>query len=266
MLKRVRSCSFSSSSSGQGKPMATRTASDAIDDSDSHQMDKYRHVDTVQHLPTFIHCGLPPHTLLSFSSYDEYDIHYRQVHVNRCVECDKNFPTEHFLDLHIAENHDPLTAARKDRGEKTLACFVEGCDKVCSIWQKRRMHLVDKHMFPRNYDFFIVKDGLNGRNSLLRPEHTERRASSTSASVSSGKSSGAITVVSSDQSGRRLVRRSAPSTEAHSPPHLAQGTDDKVDSDGCQVEELTQALSSLKFVPQSIRFGRRRGRKGFAPR
>lgn len=40
--------------------------------------------------------------------------------MNRCVECGKNFPTDLFLNLHIEENHDPLTAARRERGEKTV--------------------------------------------------------------------------------------------------------------------------------------------------
>lgn len=66
-------------------------------------------------------CSLPPHKeTLSFSSYDEYEVHYVQAHVNRCSECGKNFPTELFLNLHIEENHDPLIAARRERGEKTV--------------------------------------------------------------------------------------------------------------------------------------------------
>lgn len=71
-------------------------------------------------------CSLPPHReTLSFTSYADYEVHYRQAHVNRCVECGRNFPTGRFLDLHIEENHDPLIAAKKDRGEKTV-CFVFG--------------------------------------------------------------------------------------------------------------------------------------------
>ncbi|KAF2222485.1 hypothetical protein BDZ85DRAFT_176551, partial [Elsinoe ampelina] len=118
--------------------------------------------------PASIYCHLPPHAPQPFQSYDEYEIHYNKSHVNRCLECHRNLPTDHFLSLHIAENHDPIMATKKDRGDKTYACFVEGCDKVCATWQKRRLHLQDKHMFPRNYDFFIVNDGLDGRRSMLR--------------------------------------------------------------------------------------------------
>ncbi|EME85911.1 uncharacterized protein MYCFIDRAFT_161546, partial [Pseudocercospora fijiensis CIRAD86] len=114
-------------------------------------------------------CLLPPHKPLSFAAYNDYEAHYYQSHTNRCRECQKNLPTPHFLELHLSENHDPIVAAKRDRGEKTFACFVEGCEKVCSEWQKRRSHLVDRHGFPRNYDFFIVNNGIDGRRSMLRP-------------------------------------------------------------------------------------------------
>jgi hypothetical protein len=41
--------------------------------------------------------------------------------VNRCSECSKNFPTGHLLNLHIEENHDPLAAAMRARGDKTVS-------------------------------------------------------------------------------------------------------------------------------------------------
>lgn len=69
-----------------------------------------------------MHCSLPPHReTLSFASYEEYEVHYNQAHVNRCLECRKNFPTGHFLNLHIEENHDALVSVRRERGEKTVS-------------------------------------------------------------------------------------------------------------------------------------------------
>lgn len=67
-------------------------------------------------------CSLPGHRqTLSFTSFEEYDVHYAKTHVNRCVECRKNFPTEHFLNLHIEENHDALVSVKRERGEKTVS-------------------------------------------------------------------------------------------------------------------------------------------------
>ncbi|KAI5294767.1 hypothetical protein KEM52_003229, partial [Ascosphaera acerosa] len=95
-------------------------------------------------------CTLPPHcAAVPFASYDDYEVHYAQQHVNRCAQCGRNFPTAHYLALHIEGNHDALVVARRARGEKTFRCFVEGCEKVCATAQKRRLHLVDKHAFPR---------------------------------------------------------------------------------------------------------------------
>jgi hypothetical protein len=66
-------------------------------------------------------CSLPPHhETLAFPTFEEFEIHYAKVHANRCSECRKNFPTEHFLGLHISENHDPLVEARRAKEEKTV--------------------------------------------------------------------------------------------------------------------------------------------------
>jgi len=67
-------------------------------------------------------CALAPHAPLSFASYAAYEVHYQQTHTNRCSECGRNFPDEHFLGLHIAENHDPIRAAKEARGEYTVGC------------------------------------------------------------------------------------------------------------------------------------------------
>lgn len=76
---------------------------------------------TNQQQTSIISCSLTPHqTPISFSSYEDYDVHYAKVHSNRCSECNKNFPSEHFLKLHIAENHDPINEARRARGDKTV--------------------------------------------------------------------------------------------------------------------------------------------------
>jgi hypothetical protein len=84
---------------------------------------KVVHLDTesaVSDHPLVMRCSLPPHEPLAFDSFDAYDVHYKQTHMNRCSECQKNFPDEHFLHLHIAENHDPLNAAKRDKGDKTV--------------------------------------------------------------------------------------------------------------------------------------------------
>ena len=80
-------------------------------------------------------CSLPPHhETLAFSTFEDFEIHYAKEHANRCSECRKNFPTNHFLELHIEENHDPLSDARRARGEKTV-CLEDSAGKCIIAYQ-----------------------------------------------------------------------------------------------------------------------------------
>jgi hypothetical protein len=57
---------------------------------------------------------------LTFSSYDEYEAHYNNAHVNRCLECKRNFPSARLLTVHIEDCHDPLVALKREKGEHTV--------------------------------------------------------------------------------------------------------------------------------------------------
>ncbi|KAJ8068851.1 hypothetical protein OCU04_002539 [Sclerotinia nivalis] len=218
-------------------------------------------------------CSLPGHhRTLSFLSYDEYEVHYKKSHMNRCLECRKNFPSEHFLNLHIEENHDALVSVRKDRGEKIYSCFVEDCDRKCSTPQKRRMHLIDKHMFPQQYDFFVVNDGIDHKSSMLRSgRHGHRRHSSAvQMKLEEVKQRAATAELTSSKQGSEgeefTSRPNDPSVLREidgmegletSVPVLKQEDD--------QMKGLETAMSALRFVPASVRFGRGRGRgRGFS--
>jgi len=107
------------------------------------------------------------------------------------------------------------------------------------------MHLVDKHMFPRNYDFFIVNDGVDRRNSMLRPERALRRES---AADDQSSLSGGLSPLKGSQGPR-----------ASPEDHRAETTDREDGVDG-----ISDAMASLKFVPPSLRFGRKKGLSGFS--
>ncbi|PYI22209.1 hypothetical protein BO99DRAFT_34516 [Aspergillus violaceofuscus CBS 115571] len=194
--------------------------------------------DTAAPVAEVMHCSLPPHReTIAFASYDDYEVHYRQSHVNRCSQCGKNFPTDRFLTLHIEENHDAIVATRRERGEKTYGCFIEDCERKCSTPQKRRMHLIDKHMFPKTYNFYIVNDGIDKQTSLLRPTKTHRRRLSTTPA--------------SPQEGRlrnRPTSGSFSSANAGVQPTLAT----PAVSDEMEIVELEKSMSALRFVPSSV--------------
>jgi hypothetical protein len=72
-------------------------------------------------------CSLPPHKEpVVFSSYTEYEVHYRDQHTNRCVQCRKNFPSAHLLGLHIEETHDSFAQLRREKGERTVSSQEPG--------------------------------------------------------------------------------------------------------------------------------------------
>ncbi|CAK3856815.1 Hypothetical predicted protein [Lecanosticta acicola] len=253
MAKRLREDSFS-----QQQPSPLETAA---------HTPKYAEFDEADHADTKnrMQCSLPPHKPLTFSSYQDYETHYRQSHTNRCLECRVNLPSAHFLELHIAENHDPIVATKRDSGDKTYSCFVEGCDKVCLEWKKRRSHLVDKHGFPKNYDFLIVNNGVDGRRSMLRPgidaqghrkSGRERRgspAATDTTQTTEAALSGRQTTVSEQD-----VGEASPATAQTNTDREETGATNK------SVDALTKSMSSLQFVPRSVTFGKRKGKSGFA--
>ncbi|KAK4135412.1 hypothetical protein BT67DRAFT_441068 [Trichocladium antarcticum] len=201
-------------------------------------------------------CSLPPHKdPVIFSSYDEYETHYRDQHTNRCLVCRKNFPSAYLLGLHIEETHDSFAMVRRERGERTYSCFVEGCDRKCSTPQKRKMHLIDKHMYPKNFFFAITREGIDGRRSLLQ----ERRRRGSSAAAMPHLTD------SSQERGRGqdagAAARSAESGDTHPPADSGRKSPEQQPDQA--MDDLSSAMSSLQFVPSSIRFGRGR-RAGFA--
>lgn len=145
------------------------------------------------------------------------------------------------------------------------ACFVEGCDKVCLEPRKRRMHLIDKHMFPKNYDFFIVNDGLDPskRGSMLRPEYRRGsqvggpRQKSRDVSVNNGIEAEASNIHGVGHGSNEESQSATPSPDAELAPPSAHSHKKE------DVDMLTSSISALRFVPSSVRFGRH-GRGGFS--
>lgn len=232
-------------------------------DSNAHEAVKLVHLDPEYSDASpveVMRCSLPGHRPdLPLNTFEDYQVHYNKTHVNRCVECRKNFPTDHFLSLHQAENHDPLVAILRDRGEHTYACFVEDCERKCSTPQKRRLHLIDKHMFPKDYDFFVVNDGIDRRSSMLRSGRHRRKSSITQQKFN-------------NESRNRQRAATTNGTVEGNSDH--EGLEDAIDrktsavtesqQEDMEIDALTGAMSALRFVPPSVRFGRGRGKAGFS--
>ncbi|KAM3081524.1 hypothetical protein ACMFMG_004981 [Clarireedia jacksonii] len=172
---------------------------------------------------SIMRCSLPGHrSTLSFASYDDYEVHYTKSHLNRCLECRKNFPTEHFLSLHIEENHDAFVSAKKDRGEKI-------------------------------YDFFVVNDGIDHKSSMLRSNRHGHRRRSSAAHLKLEEARQRSATLESQSS---LDKHGSEEDELNLNSDAASPSIPGVDG----MDGLEKAMSALKFVPTSVRFGRGRGR------
>lgn len=76
---------------------------------------------------TTLQCSMPGHLPgLRFATYNEYETHYISTHTNRCLECGRNFPSWHYLDLHIAECHDALVEIRREKGKAVVRMLQPG--------------------------------------------------------------------------------------------------------------------------------------------
>lgn len=137
------------------------------------------------------------------------------------------------------------------------SCFVEGCERKCMSPQKRRLHLIDKHMYPKNFFFAVTKDGIDGKRSLLIETGRRRRSSAGSQSQAKELRRRANTLENEASHPDNKSQPSQPSATADK----GKEKPEKADTD---MADLTGAMSALQFVPPSIRFGR--GRAGFSKR
>jgi len=115
------------------------------------------------------------------------------------------------------------------------------------------MHLIDKHMYPKNFFFAITKEGIDGRRSLLNDGSHHRRRSS--AHVQSKETRRRASLLDAGDSKQTGAPRPAP-------PAADEDRQDGDTAPDADMEDLTGAMSSLQFVPKSVRFGK--GRAGFS--
>ncbi|KAJ0116462.1 hypothetical protein J7T55_007442 [Diaporthe amygdali] len=269
-------------------------------------------IDNTHHDPTpDIKCSLPGHGPgLSFDTYQDYESHYHKAHTNRCIDCRKNFPSSHILNLHIKEFHDALTELRKEKGDHVYSCFVETCVEKRKTPAERRAHLIETHKYPTNYFFAVTKAGVDHRQSMLvhrseskpranqrnNPRHQGQKEGKKHTKNAAPKTIGGSDVQStasnddgvndsvaqpadvpmggSDDPGPQDQTGYADTSSGNTigiskgddeePPRRAsisqsgqQAGDDREASflQDTDMENLTGAMSSLRFVPRNIRLG-----------
>lgn len=150
--KRSRDASTSSDEEMESTDSMSDLSSSEHQDHSSEQVSKRQQLDGSQggqsSSGSSIRCSLPPHAEMDFSTYDAYEIHHQQYHLHRCSECHRNFPSDHYLQLHISENHDPITAVKRDRGERTVCydqveAICRNADVIASLAASWRIVIVN---------------------------------------------------------------------------------------------------------------------------
>lgn len=115
--------------------------------------------------------------------------------------------------------------------------------------------MIDKHAYPKDYDFIVVNTGVDNRASMLISGRHRRRSSATHRK-------------DIEERAKRRNSTLETITSTDKEPAVSEGTTDSDKSPptpkDVDMTGLTSAMSSLKFVPTSVRFGRGRGRGGFS--
>ena len=165
---------------------------------------------------------------------------------------------------------------------------------MCLKPYKRRLHLVDKHCFPGDYDFLVVNEGIDGKTSMLRSARVRRRSfvsqqkaalrdrKAKTEPIDEGDGMDVDVPVEVEKKTDGEKKRPRAPTGTLRPEQLAMesmmdtGTENKraetimntkpqKSDSAMDVDSLAGAFSALRFVPPSIRFGGRgRGKAGLS--
>ncbi|GAA6030409.1 hypothetical protein JCM8097_009094 [Rhodosporidiobolus ruineniae] len=229
-------------------------------------------------------CTLPPschNSPYTFSSLDALDAHHRNYHAHVCTAppptfewavsradqkrkgkermeegeggrgmvCGRVFPDERLLQLHLTECHDELAQLRRERGEKIFACFLPTCSHHTSTPKSRRLHLIDKHAYPKQYFFGVtiwgVEDVLEKGGGMVRRDWKPRPGQPGYGSDDGEK----------EPSPPMVPRKQLPTRSSSPPPPPSKPSPD--------VDDLTLAFAgtSISLVPRSVRLaGAKKGK------
>jgi hypothetical protein len=99
--------------------------------------------------------------------------------------------------------------------------------------------MIDKHQFPKDYDFFVVNNGIDKRNSMLRPQH-RRGGSGVNGSVS-GRARG-----ESNASAMEIVKEQKQETKVK---EKEMESDEESEEESSDEEESEEESSEEEELP-----------------
>lgn len=117
--------------------------------------------------------------------------------------------------------------------------------------------MIDKHLFPKDFDFNIIRTGIDRRSSLLKSGRPVKR----------DQLGGGREATDGNSIGPKHPNDGELETQLAAEPKqedkmdvddqpVVSSTSSVVTKPDVEMDDLARAMSSLKFVPPSVRFGR----------
>ena len=108
---------------------------------------------------------------LEFKTYLDYESHYQITHTYTCIECQRILLSQHYLQLHITEKHDPFVALTLET-KPNFECFLSRCKELFMNSKDRKHHCLKVHGFEAISNF-VGSNSNKGKqplqNFLLQP-------------------------------------------------------------------------------------------------
>ncbi|CAO2147264.1 unnamed protein product [Urochloa humidicola] len=195
---------------------------------------------------------------------EDFEDHYVTRHTASCSVCSRVYPTSRLLSIHVSEAHDSYFQAKVARGFPMYECLVEGCGVKLKSYKSRQQHLIDKHQFPKSFEFF--------KKSC--PSQRQRQKSHRRQTVQKGEETKDNSMDVDGKATRQTNWRYRPKQHDHkeSKENELQHQESKENEMEVEqkIEELTSAVSKLSTAdstPANVTFGHRRSRGlSFVPR
>ncbi|KAK3118822.1 hypothetical protein QOZ80_9BG0708660 [Eleusine coracana subsp. coracana] len=226
---------------------------------DRYQIEKMEVASTCTLFCPIVGCGA------QLDCLEDFEDHYIARHTASCSVCSRVYPTLRLLSIHVSEAHDSYFQAKVARGFAMYECLVEGCGVKLKSYKSRQQHLIDKHQFPKSFEFFK-----KARTSQRQRQKNHRRQTAPKGEEQRD------TLMDVEGKGTRHTNwRYRPKQHDHKESKENEHQQKEAKENEMEVEqkidELTSAVSKLSTVdsttPATVTFGHRRSRGlTFVPR
>lgn len=195
---------------------------------------------------------------------EEFEDHYVTRHTASCSVCSRVYPTSRLLSIHVSEAHDSYFQAKVARGFPMYECLVEGCGMKLKSYKSRQQHLIDKHQFPKSFEFFK-----KARASQRQRQKSQRRQTAHKGEETRDNSMDVDGKSAKQTNWRYRLKQHDHSESKESKQKHKEAKENEMEVEQ-KIDELTSAVSKLSTAdstPASVTFGHRRSRGlTFVPR